>query len=311
MLNYKNIMIEEEEFSKVDGREEFVKAGKITGIARRFAFDKIKEGLNIYDYVKSIEDKIHSLGGKLAFPINISIDEFAAHDTPNYKGAEEFKQGQVVKVDLGAMVDGYLGDTAFTKEINSDKYSELILASEEALKNAIKIIKPGVKYCDAGKIIYDTIKKRGFNPVINLGGHGLGRYNLHGDVFISNYDNGSALKFSKGQMVAIEPFATNGIGKVAESSVTKIYSLIKKKPVRMESSKKILSYIEENFNLLPFANYHLRDKFGALQVNMALKELANSGALYSYPQLKEISKGIVSQAEHTLLVDDEVIVTTL
>ena len=217
----------------------------------------------------------------------------------------------MVKVDLGAMVNGYLGDTAFTVEINSDKYSELILASKEALESAIKIIKPGVRYCEVGRVIHGAIKKRGFNPVINLGGHGLGRNNLHGGAFIPNYDNGSDLKFSKGQMVAIEPFATNGVGRVGESSVSKIYSLIKKKPARLESSKKILNYIEENFNSLPFANYHLMDKFGALQVNMALKELTNNGALHSYPQLREVSKGIVSQAEHSLLVDDEVIVTTI
>ncbi|MFA5303865.1 MAG: type II methionyl aminopeptidase [Candidatus Nanoarchaeia archaeon] len=292
-------------------KDDFLKAGKITGIAREFAFKKIKEGLNIYDYVKSIENKIYSLGGKLAFPVNISINEFAAHDTANFKGAEEFKQGQLVKVDIGAMFNGFLGDTAFTKEINSDKYSKLILASKEALNNAIKIIKPGVKYYEVGKIVHDTIKGYGFNPIFNLGGHGLERYTLHSNVFIPNYDNHNSSKFVKGQMIAIEPFATTGSGRVTDTSVSKIFSLIKKKPVRMESSRSVLNYIEENFSSLPFANYHLMDKFSAMQINIALKELIKLGIIHSYPQLREVSKGFVSQAEHTLFVDDETIVTTI
>ncbi|MDD4353426.1 MAG: type II methionyl aminopeptidase [Candidatus Nanoarchaeia archaeon] len=292
-------------------KNDFLKAGKITGIAREFAFKTIKENLNIYNYVKSIEEKIYSLGGKLAFPVNISINEFAAHDTPNFKGFEEFKQGQLVKVDLGAMFNGFLGDTAFTAEINSDKYSKLILASKEALENAIKIIKPGVKHCEVGKIVHKTIKEHGFNPIFNLGGHGLGRYNLHSDIFIPNYDNGNSSKFIKGQMIAIEPFATTGVGKIGETNISKIYCFVKKKPVRMESSKKILNYIEENFNYLPFANYHLMDKFSSLQVSIALKEFTKMGIVHAYPQLREISKGMVSQFEHTLFIDDETIVTTI
>lgn len=292
-------------------KNDFLKAGKITGIAREFAFKNIKEGLNIYDYVKSIEDKIYSLGGKLAFPVNISINEFAAHDTPTFKGTEEFMQGQLVKVDIGAMFNGFLGDTAFTKEINSDNCSKLILASKEALNNAINIIKPGIKYCEVGKVVHDTIKGYGFNPIFNLGGHGLGRFNLHSDVFIPNYDNHNASKFVKGQMIAIEPFATTGSGKVNDTNVSKIFSLIKKKPVRMDTSRKVLNFIEENFNSLPFADYHLMDKFNSLQINIALKDLTKLGIIHSYPQLREVSKGLVSQAEHTLFIDDEIIVTTI
>ena len=291
--------------------EDFLKAGRITAAAKEFALKTIKQGLNIYDYTKSIEEKIYSLKGKLAFPINISIDEFAAHDTPTFKGLEEFKQGQLVKVDIGAMFNGYLGDTAFSIEINSDKCSKLINASEEALSNAIKIIKPGTKYCEVGNIIHKTIKSYGFNPIFNLGGHGLDRFTLHSNVFIPNYDNGNSTKFIVDQMVALEPFATTGAGRVSDTSVSKIYSLIKKKPVRMESSRKILKYVEENFNSLPFADYHLLTQFSISQVSIALKELSKAGILHSYPQLREVSKGLVSQAEHTLLIkEDGAVITT-
>jgi methionyl aminopeptidase len=294
-----------------NNKNDFLKAGKITGIAREFAFKNIKEGLNIYDYVKSIEDKIFSLGGKLAFPVNISINDFAAHDTPTFKGIEEFKSGQVVKVDLGASYNGYLGDSAFTVEIGSNKYEKLILASQEALNNAIKLVKPGVKLCEIGKEIHKTIKNYGFNPIFNLGGHGLDKYNLHADLFIPNYDNSNNTKLYENQMIAIEPFATTGVGEVVNTNVSKIYSLNKKRPVRMDSSRKILKFIDENFKSLPFATYHLFEKFSSAQINIALKELLRNDILHSYSQLREKSNGIVSQAEHSILVKDKPIITTI
>lgn len=294
-----------------DDKSDFLKAGQITSIAREYARKSIKEGLNIYDYVKGIENKIFSLGGKLAFPVNVSINEFAAHDTPEYKGIEEFRQGQVVKVDIGASFNGFLGDTAFTFEINSDNYSKLILASREALDNAIKLARPGARHCDIGKEIHRTIKSFGFNPIFNLGGHGLGRFSLHSDIFIPNYDNGNFSKLKEGQMVAIEPFATDGGGKVAETNISKIYSLNHKKPARMDSSRKVLKFIEETFNSLPFAKYHLLEKFSLPQVSIALNELLKNGSLRAYPQLRESGKGIVSQAEHTLLIEGNgAIITT-
>ncbi|MDD5499659.1 MAG: type II methionyl aminopeptidase [Candidatus Nanoarchaeia archaeon] len=283
---------------------DFLKAGKITSIAREFAKKKIAKGVNIYEYVKSIEKKIESSGGKLAFPVNVSINEFAAHDTAKYLGPEEFSESQVVKVDIGASVNGYLGDTAFTAEIGSSKYSKLISASNEALNNAIEIIKPGIKHCEIGRIIHKTIKSHGFNPIFNLGGHGLSKFNLHANIFIPNYDNGDSNKFFSGQMIALEPFATNGAGRVSDTSVSKIYSLDKKKPVRMDSTRKVLKYIDENFNSLPFADYHLLIKFTPSQVSIALKEMLRLGILHSYPQLKEVSGGIVSQTEHSLLINE-------
>ncbi|VVB75942.1 Methionine aminopeptidase [Candidatus Tiddalikarchaeum anstoanum] len=291
--------------------DDFIEAGRITGKAREYAKSIIKEGLNIYDFAEDVEAKIVEFGGKLAFPLNISFNEFAAHDTPNFKDDKVFQKGQVVKLDLGAQINGYVGDTAFTVEIGTAVYKELIKASEKAFWEAMKVIKPGVKLCQVGRVINDTIRSFGFNPITNLGGHGVGKYDLHSGLFIPNFDNGNKNTLKDGDMIAVEPFATTGKGYVINSSMEKIHALVSVKPVRTESGKKILTFIKENFNTLPFAERALYKKFSQVDVKLGLKELKNNGALRSYPLLKEEMNGVVSQFEHTILVKDKPIITTL
>lgn len=290
---------------------DFIKAGKVSSRAREYARKQIKEGINFFEFAEKVENKIFSLGAKLAFPINISINEFAAHDTAEYKDKRVFESGQVVKVDLGAQVNGYVGDTAFTAEIKTKKYTDLIKASKEAFWEAIKIVRPGVKLCEIGAVINDVIKSHGYNPIVNLGGHGVGQYDLHTGIFVPNYDNGNRNKLKDGQTIAIEPFATTGKGRVVNSSLVKIHSLIKTKPTRQISAKKIMNYVKKEFNTLPFAERHLYKKFSSAQIKLGLRELVRINALYSYPLLKEQSNGIVSQYEHTIIVKDKPIITTL
>jgi len=196
---------------------DFITAGKITKEAVILARKNIREGVNIYDYVKKIEDFIKSKGAGLAFPVNISINEYAAHDTADYKSNKIFQAGQVVKVDIGAEVNGYVGDSAFTSEIKTKEYSDLILSSEKALSEALKIIKPGIKLREIGAVINSTIAMFGYNPIKNLGGHGVGKYSLHTGIFIPNYDNHDNHELKEDDMVAIEPFATTGKGSVVSS----------------------------------------------------------------------------------------------
>lgn len=284
--------------------EDFLLAGKISSEAREYAKKLIKPGVNIYEFANKVEDKIEKLGGKLAFPLNISFNEFAAHDTPDYKDTRTFNPSQVVKVDLGAHVNGFVGDTAFSVEIETNKYKDLISSSNKALNEAVKIIRAGVKIREIGAVISETIKSFGYNPISNLGGHGVGKYDLHSGLFIPNYDNGNNNTIKEGDTFAVEPFATTGKGYVINSSIEKIHALIKPMPVRFETSKKMIEYIKKNYNTLPFAERALYKDFSAAEVKIGLKELKSSQSIYSYPLLKESSNGLVSQAEHTIIVKD-------
>ncbi len=290
---------------------DFIKSGSIAAKTREYAKKLIKEGLNIYDYVIKVEEKIKNLGGSIGFPVNISINEDAAHNTADYKSEKVFKPGDLVKVDIGTHVNGFIGDTAFTAEITTNKYTDLIKASEKALSEALKIIKPGTRLCEIGRVIEETIKSFGYNPIRNLGGHGVKQYDLHAGLFIPNFDNGNNNVLKDDDTIAVEPFATTGEGRVSNSNTTKIFALQGIKPTRLMSARSIQKYVAREFKTLPFAEHHLLSKFKPVEVSLGLRELNKIGALHAYPILTETSKGMVSQAEHTLLVKDKPIITTL
>jgi methionyl aminopeptidase len=192
----------------------------------------------------------------------------------------------------------------------SGKYENLIKASREAVDNALKIIKPGVKLREIGKVIHETITKYGFSPVRNLSGHGLDEYNIHTKPSVPNYDNGDETELEEGMLIAVEPFATDGAGIVYESSNATIFSLLNKRPVRMPIVRNILKEIEK-FNDLPFTTRWLEEKFSAGQVKLALNQLLKAEIIKDYPPLIDKNHGMVSQAEHTIIVKDKPIILTI
>ncbi|OYT57884.1 hypothetical protein B6U70_01760 [Euryarchaeota archaeon ex4484_162] len=148
--------------------EKYKTAGEIARKAREYGKKLIKEGVLVLDVVNEVEGKILEEGADLAFPVNISINEVAAHFTPKHNDKLVFKRGDLVKLDVGAHVDGFIADTAVTVEIASSRYEKLIESTKEALKNAINGIKPGVEVSQIGEIIGSTIEKYGFASIENL-----------------------------------------------------------------------------------------------------------------------------------------------
>ena len=287
--------------------EKYRKAGKIAAEAREYGRKLIKPGARLLDVSELIEKKIGDLGGKPAFPAQISMDSVAAHYCAEPNEETVFGK-QVCCLDIGVHVDGFIGDTACTVDL-SGNHAGLVKASEEALKEAIKIVQIGVPVNEIGKVIQETISGFGFSPIKNLTGHGLSEFNIHDNPTIPNFDTGDKTKLEKGMAIAIEPFATNGSGMVYEQDQGNIFSLIQKKPVRSQFAREILREIEK-YNGLPFTTRWLAKKFSLPKVNFALRELLRNDIVKSYPPLPEKGKGIVSQAEHSLIVDDKVEVTT-
>ncbi len=288
--------------------EKYKQAGKIAKEALEYGASLIKPGVKAIDVTKKVEEKILSLGGKFAFPVNISINEIAAHYTPKENDELTFKEGDVVKLDIGAHIDGYIADTAITVDLGDHK--DLVKASEEALKAAIETIKPGIEVWEIGKVVEETIKSFGFVPISNLTGHSLEQFELHSGKTIPNVNNGLKTKIEEGDAVAIEPFATTGNGYVIDSSLSEIYSLINVKPVRTPMERKVLEYVVEEHKMLPFCKRWITKKFG-LGSAFALRNLVRQEILHNYPVLREEARGLVSQREKTVLVlGGETIVTT-
>jgi len=287
--------------------DDWVKAGKIGGEAREYGKKLIKVGASLLDVTEKVEDKIIKLGGVPAFPVDLSINDMAAHYSALVDDKTVFSDNDVVKLDLGVSVNGAMSDTACTVDLGG-KYKDLIKASEEALKEALKIVKPGVRVCDIGDVVQKKISEFGFSPIKNLGGHGLDKYQVHSKPSIPNFDNGDKTELEKGQIVAIEPFASTGVGMVMEGRPSEVYMLINKKPIRDMTARKILKFVDETYRGMPFHKRWLIKKFNKVQIT--LNNMERLGILKQFGQLPERSKGIVSQTEHSILIDDKIKILT-
>ncbi len=286
--------------------EKFRISGKILRETREEMRTQVHENMPIIEVCEKVEGLIRAKGGKPAFPCNVSINEVAAHYTSPPGDILTIPEDSTVKVDLGVQADGYVTDTAFTVSFNPEGRS-MANTAEQALKTAIDNIHGDMMLSKIGSLIETTIKNRGFKPISNLTGHSVGRYLIHAGTSIPNVAQISFGKVRTGEVYAIEPFVTlpDAIGRVDDSPQSTIYRLVKAKPVKTESAKKMQKYIESNFRTLPFAERWLIGVVPKEHHKAAFKELLVSKAVMSYPVFVEVSKKPVAQAEHTVLIKDE------
>jgi methionyl aminopeptidase len=283
--------------------EEIIKwkeAGKLARNALNFGKALIQDGASMLDVTESIENFVIEKNGELAFPTNLAINNVGAHWTPSTKSKEIFHTGDVVKLDVGVHIEGYIGDNALTVEIGSGKYRKMIEASREALNTAIEVASPGVNVGIIGQAVQDTIEGYGYRPIANLTGHGIKRYNLHSGVSIPSIRERGGSVLKSGDVVAIEPFVTDGAGRVGGKRNSNIYHLRQVRKIRDEKATELMIEIQDRYHGLPFAERWLH----SIQddATKSLQKLIRSGVVSYYPILNELGKGIVTQSEHTIMI---------
>ena len=285
--------------------EKYARAGEIAGSVLSEGLKSAKPGLKLLDLAQKLESMISENGAKPAFPVNLSQNEAAAHQTPSHGEETAIGERDILKIDVGVEVNGFIGDTAATIDFSGER-GALVEASEKALEDALSIVRAGAKTSEIGRAIEGAIKSRGFMPIENLTGHSLGQYDLHAGVEIPNIETKHSYELKEGDALAIEPFATDGVGRVSEGNSVEIFSLEEARPVRLREARRILSHIETNYKTLPFAERWLYGPFKSkLLIDSALRELTLNGCLKQYPILKEMKKGMVSQAEATVIVEKD------
>ncbi len=278
--------------------EKHREAGEILAEVRDEAAEMVEVGASHLEVAEWAEDRIRELGGEPAFPVNISIDEEAAHATPSADDDATFGE-EMVNLDIGVHVDGWLADTAITVDLSGN--ADLKDASEEALDAALDTVEAGVTTDKIGAAVEEVIEGYGYNPVVNLTGHGLGHWEQHTAPNIPNREVAQGVELQAGQVVAIEPFATNGGGKVQEGSDEEIFALEREASVRNRQAREALSQITEEFKTLPFAARWLETD----RAKMALRRLKRQDIVHGYPVLKEDDGCLVSQKEHTIIVTED------
>jgi len=276
-------------------------AGRIAAAARGFGAKRIVAGAHLLDVCSAVEDQIVRLGGGLAFPVQTSRNAIAAHYCPAPGDETRYTDGDLAKLDLGVHVDGWVVDTALTVSVGDHPaLAQLVVATDAALRGAIAVAGPQVPVSRLSSAIEAAVRAQGFKVVRNIGGHGVGRWTVHGPPSIPNTPDISADVLEAGTVVAIEPFATEGTGLVAETGRAEVFRLDPHHPGDAAVPGALLDVIR-GFRGLPFSRRQL-GAFPHAAVEEALKALAVVGALSAYAPLVEVSGRPVAQTEHTIAV---------
>ncbi|SDJ19837.1 methionine aminopeptidase, type II [Halovenus aranensis] len=287
-----DVDLEDEQYEK--HRE----AGEILQTVRAEAVERIEVGASHLELVEHVESRIRELGGEPAFPMNVCVDEEAAHGTPSIDDDSTFGE-EMINIDIGVHVDGWIADAAITVDLSGN--DELAEASAEALDAAIEMVEPGIDTSVLGDVIGRTIEGYGYQPVVNLTGHGLGHYEQHTSPNIPNKKIPEGVELEVGDVVAIEPFATDGRGRVGEGNAEQIFALENDSSVRNRKAREALDQITEDFRTLPFATRWL----DVDRPEMTLRRLKQRDIVHGYPILKEQKGSLVSQKEHTLVITED------
>ena len=295
-----------------DAVEKFRKSGKILRETREEMKHFVREDMPIIEICEKAEGLIREKGGKPAFPCNVSINDVAAHYTSPPNDKSRIPEKSIVKVDIGAHVDGYVTDTAFTACFNQE-YANLVETAEKALETAIDSILPDMSTSKLGSIIEKTIRSRGLKPISNLTGHSVGRYLVHTAPSLPNVSQIFSSRIKLGGVYAIEPFVTlpEAAGKVEDGGQAVIFHFVKSRSLNDPYAKQLSKYIEEGFRTLPFTERWLQEAVPQEHYGRAFQELLSSKVVTGYPVFVEASRKPVAQAEHTVLVvkDGRIVLT--
>lgn len=286
--------------------ENYIRAGDIASLVRENTRKRNHIGRTLEEICNSIEKEIIDNGGYPAFPVNVSINEIAAHYTAEPDDQIVIKDTDIVKIDLGVHINGFVADTAVTISYDP-KYDQLIKVAELSLSEAIKIAKHNTKSSEIGKAIENTISHHGLKPIQNLSGHSLDQYIIHAGKSIPNIKTyGSSFSLSSNQAYAIEPFVTtnDGLGIVYEGKIRNIFSLISRKPTKDREADEFISYLWNEFKTLPFALRWLVNNFDQPKARAMIDFLIKKKNVRAYPILVEGNNKVVSQAEHTIFISD-------
>ena len=284
--------------------QKLLKAGKVAAQVRRETAAMLsKPGTSFLQAMDFAEERIITLGGQIAWA-QMAVNDVAAHYCPEETDTNVSKEGDMIKVDIGVHLDGWLADNAMTVVVGHSEYKDLVKASQNALKAAIKLVRPGVKLWELGEAQYSEAEALGFTTVKNLCGHTIERYKVHAGISIPTYNNKDKTEIQAGWQVALEPFVTNGQGMIKERFPATVFMVEQNKGVRSPYAKKILEQVKSQ-NGLPFTTRWLTRTLGRGGTALGMRELLQSEIVHPYPPLAEVAQGMVAQFEHAMIVKDK------
>ena len=297
---------EAEEEKEETPLDKYKKAGEVAKSILAKLNEIVKPGIKALDLCETADKMIADAGMKPAFPLNVAINNHAAHYACTWEDELVINEGDVVKLDVGVQYDGFIADTAFTVAFN-DVHNDLISASKEATETAVKVIRVGGYTGKLGDLIENIIEGYGFTTVKDLSGHLLLPYRVHGPKSIPNVSGRKGYLVLQDEAYAIETFASTGAGESGQDKTKlNIVRLAEGRfPLRTESAKLVRRLLDKEYHRLPVATRWIYKALGPAKAKMGIRELIQAGALYQYHVLSDIAGSFVSQHEHTVYMTPE------
>jgi methionyl aminopeptidase len=280
-------------------------SGKITNEVRAVVKSSVRPGMKFLEICELVEKEIVSRGGQPAFPTGIGVNEVTAHYAPQDGDASVFGESDLMKVDFGVHVEGYVTDTAVSVTFNPE-HDLLLKAAEKSLEAAIAAARSEVRTGEIGREIRREATRLGFKTIENLTGHTVDRYVVHAGKSIPNLYMPGMQSLRRGDVFAIEPFVTLGsaAGYVVDAPSRTIFSLVVRKKTGDAELDRFAARVWDDRKTLPFTPRWYSREFGRSRVSEILKKLVSKRVMRAYPTLVEASGSPVAQFEHTMALDD-------
>ncbi|KAI9815000.1 MAG: Methionine aminopeptidase 2 [Pycnora praestabilis] len=309
-----------------DFLNEYRQGAEVHRQVRQWAQKNIKPGQSLTEIAEGIEDSVRALTGHqgldegdnikggMGFPTGLSLNNCAAHYTPNPGNKTVLQKEDVMKVDFGVHINGRIVDSAFTMTFDP-VYDNLLAAVKDATNTGIREAGIDVRMCDIGAAIQEVMESYEVElggqslpvkSIRNLNGHNIGQYCIHGGntVFggksVPIVKGGDQTKMEEGETFAIETFGSTGKGYLETSHYAKRIDA-PNTSLRLSSAKSVLNTVTKNFGTLPFCRRYL-ERLGQEKYLLGLNNLVSSGIVEAYPPLCDVKGSYTAQFEHTFLL---------
>ena len=285
--------------------QQYKESGRITNEVRPLVQSAVKPGVRFLEVCDLVKHEVESRGGHLAFPTGIGVNQVTAHYAPQDGDESQFKEDDLVKVDYGTHVDGYITDTSVSVTLNPE-YNLLLEATQRALEAAIATARKETRTGEIGRVIHHEAARFGFKTIENLTGHTLDRYTVHAGKSIPNLYMPGMQDLKRGDVFAIEPFLTLGsaAGYVVDAPSQTIFSVVARKKTGTPELDAFADRVWGERKTLPFTPRWYSSEFGKNRLLGIVDRLVAKRILRAYPTLVEASGSPVAQFEHTMALDE-------
>ncbi|KAJ5113606.1 methionine aminopeptidase 2 [Penicillium angulare] len=304
------------------------KAAEVHRQVRKWTQENVRPGESLTKVADDIDEGVRALLDNpgletgsclvsgLGFPTGLAVNNCVAHWTPT-PGQKDviLQQSDVMKVDFGVHINGWIVDSAFTMSFDPT-YDNLLAAVKDATNTGIKNAGVDVRISDISAAIQETMesyeveingKTYPVKPVRDISGHNIKQYQIHGGKSIPFVKTKTQTKMEEGEVFAIETFGSTGRGHTRDGlgvyGYGKSYDAPKRVVTPLSSARSLYKTINDNFGTIVFARRYL-ERLGVDRYLAGMNSLVSQGVVDRYPPLMDIEGSYSAQFEHTILLGE-------